>query len=86
MKNFLLNTDFEIRFTDQNIKNDSIWLHRIWEADCCKSRLVNEGESDARIDEVVLFKGKLPFPAETNIYGEGTANFLNTKAPLPNQS
>lgn len=82
MKNFLLDADCEIRFTDQNRENDSISLQRVWEADCCKSRLVNEGKVAAHIAEIVLFKGKLPFPAQTNIYGEGYSKLSQYKGTL----
>jgi alpha-galactosidase len=46
-------------------------LERTWDADLCRSRVVNDGREPVRVSEVVLFEAPHGLPPGTGLYGEG---------------
>jgi len=48
----------------------SLKVDRAWSGDICKSKLVNNGKTAARVKQVVLFTAPLGMPTESHLYGE----------------
>jgi hypothetical protein len=44
---------------------------REWSGSVCRSKLVNDGPTPVRVQEVVLFDIPHALPPETHLYGEG---------------
>jgi alpha-galactosidase len=61
---------------------DGVRVVRDWTGTSCRSRLVNEGKTPARIKEVVLFDVPHDLPPETLLYGEGFTMLSQTAGTL----
>lgn len=46
-------------------------LSRQWRGSLCRSRLINQGQENVQVKEVVVFDLKMDLPSETRLYGEG---------------
>lgn len=46
-------------------------LQTEWNGDSCASKLINRGDKDYNVKEIVLFQRDLPFDVSTPVYGEG---------------
>jgi alpha-galactosidase len=60
----------------------NIKLTREWKSDLCSSKLTNNGEKPARIQEVVLFSIAHSLPADTRLYGESFQMLSQTVGTL----
>jgi alpha-galactosidase len=61
---------------------EQVKVIRQWNGSLCRSRLVNRGQSAARVKEVVLFEKTLSLPPVTMLYGEGFQMLSQTGGTL----
>lgn len=71
-KSSLMTMHSEIRLVDKDHQSDhALSLSTLWQGDLCTSTIDNNGDSNVRLREAVLFSGLHGLDADTIMYGEG---------------